>query len=83
MLNLSLALVGLYCLPPNGPGLWRRARALIPFSPEGSERLAERFTSITEAALLGIVATALCQGLPVGLPDPSRALRRCLTAQGS
>ena len=67
VLNLLLALVGLYYLLPNRTDLWRRARALIPFSPEGCERLAAEFASITEAAMLGIVATALTQGLTVGL----------------
>ncbi|MBC7673076.1 MAG: AI-2E family transporter [Polaromonas sp.] len=67
VLNLLLALVGLYYLLPNRTELWRRARAFIPFSDEGCERLAEQFASITEAAMLGIVATAFSQGLTVGL----------------
>ena len=67
VLNLLLALVGLYYLLPNRMDLWRRARAFIPFSHEGSERLAEKFASITEAGMLGIVATAISQGLIVGL----------------
>lgn len=67
VLNLLLALVGLYYLLPNRTELWRRARAFIPFSHEGCERLAEQFASITEAAMLGIVVTAFSQGLTVGL----------------
>lgn len=67
LLNLLLAVVGLYYLLPAGPALWRRVRAFIPFSVEGTDRLAEQFTSITEAALLGIIATAISQGLTVGL----------------
>ena len=50
VLNLLLSLVGLYYLLPNRTDLWRRARAFIPFSHEGSERLAEKFASITQAS---------------------------------
>ena len=67
VLNLLLAVVGLYYLLPEGPVLWRRLRALIPFSAEGADHLAERFTSVTEAAVLGIVVTALLQGVTIGL----------------
>jgi predicted PurR-regulated permease PerM len=67
LLNLLLAVVGLYYLLPSGPALWRRVRAFIPFSVEGTDRLAEQFTSITEAALLGIIVTAITQGVTVGL----------------
>jgi predicted PurR-regulated permease PerM len=41
VLNLLLATVGLYYLLPDGPALWRRMRALIPFSAEGADHLAE------------------------------------------
>jgi predicted PurR-regulated permease PerM len=67
VLNLLLAVVGLYYLLPEGPVLWRRLRALIPFSAEGADHLAERFTSVTEAAVIGIVVTALLQGVTIGL----------------
>jgi len=67
LLNLLLAGVGLYYLLPAGPALWRRVRTFIPFSPAGTDRLAEQFTSITEAALLGIIVTAITQGVTVGL----------------
>jgi predicted PurR-regulated permease PerM len=77
VLNQLIGLVGFYYLLQAGPALWRRARRLIPFSSYGADRLAERFTSITRAALLSIVATALSQGLTVGfgflfvgLPNP-------------
>jgi len=47
--------------------LWRRMRALIPFSAAGADHLAERFTSVTEAAILGIIVTAIAQALTIGL----------------
>jgi len=67
VLNLLLAVVGLYYLLPAGPALWQRLRRLIPFSSDGSDHLAHRFASVTEAALLGILATSLMQGLTIGL----------------
>jgi predicted PurR-regulated permease PerM len=67
LLNLLLAVVGLYYLLPVGPALWRRLRVFIPFSADGTDQIAERFVSITEAAMLGIIATAISQGLTVGL----------------
>jgi predicted PurR-regulated permease PerM len=67
LLNLLLAVVGLYYLLPAGPALWRRLRGFIPFSAEGTDLIAARFASITEAALLGIIATGITQGLTVGL----------------
>jgi predicted PurR-regulated permease PerM len=77
VLNLLLAVVGLYYLLPARAALWQRVRGLIPFSAAGSDHLAQRFTSVTEAALLGVIATSLSQGLTigvafwlVGLPNP-------------
>lgn len=67
VLNLLLAVMGLYYLLPSGPVLWQRLRAVIPFSSAGADHLAQRFASVTEAALLGIIATSLVQGLTIGL----------------
>ena len=67
LLNLLLAVVGLYYLLPSGPTLWQRVRGFIPFSAQGTDQLADQFTSITEAALLGIVVTAISQGVTVGV----------------
>lgn len=77
VVNLLLALVGLYYLLPSAPAIWGVLRRFIPFSAASREELAERFVSITEAAVLGVVATAISQGLTVGgafwlvgLPNP-------------
>ena len=67
LLNLLIALVGLYYLLPSAGSLWPRLRSLVPFSPAGAELLRARFTTVTEATLLGIAATAISQGLVVGL----------------
>ena len=67
VLNLLLATVGLYYLLVDGRSIWERVRPLIPFSTQGADLLAERFKLVTEAAVLGILATALSQGLTIGI----------------
>lgn len=67
VLNLLIGLVGLYYLLPAGPALWRRARRMLPGAPSETDMMAERFSEITRAALLSIAATAVSQGLTVGL----------------
>jgi predicted PurR-regulated permease PerM len=77
VLNLVIAVLGLYYLLQSRDGGWTYIRPLIPFSDAGANALRERFTSVTEATVLGIVATALTQGATValafrlvGLPNP-------------
>ncbi len=77
LLNLVLSLVGLYYLLVGGAALWLQVRPLIPFSGEGADMLRERFSSLTQATLLGIAAAAASQGAIVGvafwlvdLPNP-------------
>jgi predicted PurR-regulated permease PerM len=67
IVNALLALLGMYYLLPAAPDAWRRARSFIPFSARGTDELAARFSSITEATLLGILATAVSQGFTVGV----------------
>lgn len=76
-LNLLIATVGLYYLLQSADSLWQRVRPVIPFSTTGAEALRERFGMVTQATLLGIVATGLAQGVTVGaafwivgLPNP-------------
>lgn len=66
-LNLLLALLGLYYLLRSEGALWARVRPLIPFSRHGADALGHRFVLVTEATLLGILVTAVSQGLVVGL----------------
>ena len=54
VLNLLLAVVGVYYLLPAGSALWQRLRALIPFSSAGSDHLAQRFVTVTEALANGL-----------------------------
>ena len=67
VLNLLIGLVGLYYLLPAGPALWRRVRRILPGAPSETDLLADRFGEITRAALLSIAATAVSQGLTVGV----------------
>ncbi|MHB1223427.1 MAG: AI-2E family transporter [Gemmatimonadaceae bacterium] len=67
LLNLLLALVGFYYLLHSADALWVRVRSLLPFSAAGAEVLRARFGVVTEATMLGIVATGLAQGTVVGL----------------
>lgn len=67
LLNLTLALVGLYYLLIGGTAAWTAIRRFIPFSADGADMLLERFSSVTQATLLGIAASAAAQGSIVGL----------------
>jgi predicted PurR-regulated permease PerM len=77
ILNLVIALFGLYYLLRTGGKLWASFRNYIPFSAHTSAALRERFFSVTEAMLLGTVLVAVAQGVVVGvgfslagLPNP-------------
>ena len=66
MLNLVVALFGLYYLLLENDTLWRAVAIRLPFSARGAEVLRRRFHSVTEAMLLGTALTAVLQGLVVG-----------------
>jgi predicted PurR-regulated permease PerM len=66
MLNLIVALFGLYYLLVEGHTLWRRAKSLGMIPPRMVDHLGERFASVTEALLLGTGFTAVLQGTIVG-----------------
>jgi predicted PurR-regulated permease PerM len=66
-INLVIAMFGLYYLLLNGGTLWKRVRAAIPFSPPATERLRERFRSVTHATILGTLSIAALQGTVAGL----------------
>ena len=67
MLDIVIALFGLYYLLIDGPRAWPRAVRYLPFSPANAALLRERFVVITDATLLGTALTALLQGLIVGM----------------
>jgi predicted PurR-regulated permease PerM len=66
-LNLVIAFFGLYYMLRSGGNVWIAVRPYIPFSPQTSDALRDRFVSVTEATLLGTVLVAVLQGMLVGL----------------
>lgn len=66
-LNLSIAFFGLYYMLTSETSIWKRLRPYIPFSPANAEKLAKRFRDVTVSTLIGTGATALIQGVLVGL----------------
>ncbi|MEO6529099.1 MAG: AI-2E family transporter [Gemmatimonadaceae bacterium] len=66
-LNLVIAFFGLYYMLRSGEDVWKAVRPYIPFSPQTSDALRDRFVSVTEATLLGTVLVAVLQGALVGV----------------
>jgi predicted PurR-regulated permease PerM len=67
VLNIVIALFGLYFLLLTGDEAWQWFRQLVPFSNPSAEALRARFHSVTEAMLLGTALTAILQGALVGI----------------
>lgn len=65
-INLVIAMFGLYYLLLAGDRTWTRVRDFLPLSHANAEALRNRFRSVTEAMLAGIVVTAIVQGAIVG-----------------
>lgn len=66
VLNVFVALFGLYYLLIGSRGLWARVQRFLPIPTAISDLLARRFGEVTEALLLGTVFTAILQGAIVG-----------------
>lgn len=76
ILNMVIALFGLYYLLCRATEAWAWASRYIPFSPASTLKLAERFVSVTKSTVIGTIAVAILQGsivgfgfLTVGLPN--------------
>ena len=67
ILNILIALLGLYYLLVEGSRIWPRVARLAPGRDGTADLLATRFVSVTEALLLGTGLTAVLQGTVVGL----------------
>lgn len=65
-LNAVVALFCLYYLLIAQDGAWRPVRRALPFSPATIDLLADRFRTTTESMVIGIILTALAQGMVVG-----------------
>ena len=65
-LNIIVSVLGLYYLLITNGAAWRALRSLLPFSPATLDLLADRFRTTTESMMLGILLTAVAQGMVVG-----------------
>ena len=77
VLNILLALFGLYYLLLQPNAVWHAVRPYIPFSPANTDRLRDRFRAVAVSTVIGTGVTAGAQGITValgflvtGLPDP-------------
>jgi predicted PurR-regulated permease PerM len=66
MLNVLIALFGLYYLLLAGDAVWTRARRFLPVNEATADALASRFVDVTDALLLGTLLTGVLQGTLVG-----------------
>lgn len=66
-LNLVIAFFGLYYMLHSGATLWDGFRVYVPFSADTADALRLHFHRVTQATLLGTVATAAAQGILIGL----------------
>ena len=66
VLSLLFAFVGLYYLLVRPGDAWRAVAPLIPFSPERTEALRERFATVTWSTVVGTGLNAVVQGILVG-----------------
>lgn len=66
-IQLTIACFGLYYLLTGPQTIWQEVRPFIPFSAENTEALRQRFRDVTISTLVGTFATALVQGVLVGI----------------
>ncbi|HET8623386.1 MAG TPA: AI-2E family transporter [Gemmatimonadales bacterium] len=66
-LQLTVAFFGLFYLLVEPDRVWLTVRPFIPFSIENADRLKQRFKDVATSTLIGTFATAVVQGIAVGL----------------
>jgi predicted PurR-regulated permease PerM len=66
-LNLTIALFGLYYLLLRPGETWSAVGPYIPFSPENTELLRQRFRNVTVSTVIGTGLVAAIQGALVGI----------------
>jgi predicted PurR-regulated permease PerM len=66
-LNLVISLFGLYYLLLRPTETWDAVRPYIPFSPQNTEILRQRFRNVTVSTIIGTGLVAAIQGTMVGL----------------
>ncbi|HET7039043.1 MAG TPA: AI-2E family transporter [Gemmatimonadales bacterium] len=62
VLNITIALFGLYFLLLRPDTNWDALRPYIPFSTANSQRLRDRFRDVTASTLIGVLFVGLAQG---------------------
>jgi predicted PurR-regulated permease PerM len=67
VLNLTIALFGLFFLCLHPSQTWELVRPYIPFSRTNAERLRTRFRDVTTSTLIGSGLTAIIQGVLVAI----------------
>lgn len=67
ILNILLALLGLYYLLIDAPSLWIRIKRIAGIHNEIADLLVARFGAVTDALILGSALTAVLQGTVVGV----------------
>jgi predicted PurR-regulated permease PerM len=67
VINLSIALLGLFFLLATGTAGWDAVKRRLPFTPAGSDELRDVFTNATRATILGTLASAALQGTSIGI----------------
>jgi predicted PurR-regulated permease PerM len=67
LINLIIALFGLYFLLESGAHAWDATKRYLPFSAANADALHARFVSVTQATFLGLAATAALQGTMIGV----------------
>jgi predicted PurR-regulated permease PerM len=66
VINLLIALFGLYFVMLEPGATWAAVRPYIPFSAANAELLRQRFRNVTVSTVIGTGATAVVQGALVG-----------------
>jgi predicted PurR-regulated permease PerM len=67
VLNLVIALFGLYYLLLDAPATWTATLPYIPFSTHNAEQLSQRFRDVTTSTVIGTGLVAVMEGTLVAL----------------
>jgi predicted PurR-regulated permease PerM len=67
VINVFIALFGLYYMLLDSASIWERVKRLLPVSPEIADALRARFVDVTDALVLGTLLVAALQGALVGV----------------
>jgi predicted PurR-regulated permease PerM len=67
VINVSIALLGLFFLLATDDAAWNAMKRRLPFSPDGSDELRHVFSSAARATLLGTLSSAALQGTSIGI----------------